>query len=142
MQQYIQFAINHWPLVAGFVVVLILISFEEARGNGLAGKRLSAQEVTHLINRKDATLIDMRDTNAFHDGHIAGSKNVPFKDIDAHIPKLLKQKDKDYVLVFSIGQKVQIVMTKFRKAGLVNVHQLGGGINTWKSAGLPLVKGK
>ena len=142
MQQFLQFAINHWPLVAGFVLVLILISVEEARGNGLAGKRLSTQDATQLINRKEAVVVDLRDANAFRDGHIVGSKNVPIKDIDAQISKWLKHKEKDYILVFAMGQKVQIVMNKLRKAGLMNVHQLGGGINSWKSAGLPLVKGK
>ena len=139
--QFIHFVTRHWPMVLAFIVVLILIFIEEVRSGSSGGKRMTPQQVTHCMNRESGLVIDIRDANAFRDGHIVGSKNIVVADIEKQIGRL-GDKEKDIIIVAgSQQQKAQAVAGKLSKAGFSKVHQLAGGISAWKKENLPLVKG-
>ncbi len=69
MQDIIQFAVHHWLLCGLFIVLLILLMLEEARSKGLLGQ-LGPQDLVQLINRESAVVVDIRNREAFKDGHI------------------------------------------------------------------------
>ncbi|MCX7126257.1 MAG: rhodanese-like domain-containing protein, partial [Gammaproteobacteria bacterium] len=91
LHQIIQFAIKHWPLVSGFIIIAILLFIEEARSQGASSGKLSPSAVTHLINREEGVVVDIRDANAYRDGHIVNSKNMVLADFDRHQEKLKAQ---------------------------------------------------
>lgn len=140
MHQFFEFLLNHWVLAGLFIIVLILIIIEEARSKGLGGTGITPQKLTQLINQDQVIIIDIRPTNAFKDGHIINSMNIPQDVIDNELKKLEKKKDKQIVIVDLNGQKSNSVAAKLRKAGFENVFMLIGGINAWKSANMPMVK--
>lgn len=142
IHQLIGFLGRHWPLAAAFLFTLILVFVEEARSGGAGGKRMTPQQLTYSMNHEKALVVDIRDGKAYRDGHIAGCKNIPESEFDAHLSQL---GDKQRLIVIVSGnqlQKAQVVARKLYKSGYKKVHQLGGGINAWKNASLPLVKGK
>ena len=77
LHKIIEFVIKHWPLVSAFVVVCILLFLEETKSQGGRSGQLTAANGTHLINREDAVVIDVRDFSAFREGHIVNTKNIP-----------------------------------------------------------------
>lgn len=134
------FIAEHWILVVLFVLAFIWLIFEESRHQGLGGARQTPQGVTHLINREDAVVVDLREPNAYRDGSIANSLNIPFARLEQNLSKIEKYKDKPIVLVCAMGQQSVQAMNKLKKRGFLKLYVLGGGLANWKRTGLPLKK--
>lgn len=142
MDQFSQFVSNHWVMCGAFLVVLLAIFYVEARSQGVTGgNRLTPQLVTHAMNREMAVVVDIREPNGFLDGHIISAINIPMSSWDTQAKKLQKFKSKPVIVVDALGQKAQAYATKLKQAGFENVKILAGGINAWRNAKLPLVKG-
>ena len=121
MDHLSQFISNHLLLSFGFIAVIIAIFVLEARSSGLAGgHRITPQMLTHLINRDKGVVVDIRDVQS---------------------KQLQKHKNKQLIVVDAMGQKAATYRTKLLKSGFEDVSLLGGGINAWKVAKMPLVKG-
>lgn len=140
MQDFMNFIIKHWELSAAAVVVLLLILVEEFRGKVGGGNRLVPAEVTNLVNHEDAVAIDVREVNAYQNGHIAGAINMPQLEIQNDLKKLDKYKMKPVIFVCSNGQKSHALAVQLQKQGFEKVFSLAGGIPAWTQAELPLVK--
>ena len=104
------------------------------------GKRATPQDVTMLINRSKATIVDVRDAKEFAEGHLLEAKNIPLAELDKRIGELDKFKSKSVVLVCKTGARASSAAAKLAKAGFADVVNLDGGIAAWQKAGLPLVK--
>lgn len=136
--QLLQFIIKHWMLSSALVLILILLFWEESK-NKVGGFKLSLQDATNLINRERAVLIDLRDNAAFENGHIVNSMSFPQADIMNTVDKLKKYQDKPIILI-ETGQHANLIGNKLRKQGFTKVYCLAGGLQTWTTAGLPLIK--
>ncbi|OGO94575.1 MAG: hypothetical protein A3F10_04080 [Coxiella sp. RIFCSPHIGHO2_12_FULL_42_15] len=140
MNTFLAFLAQHWLLSTLFIIAFCWLIFEESRHQGLGGARQSPQGVTHLINREDAVIVDLRDANAFRDGAIAKSINIPYPQLNQNLVQLEKFKDRPIILVDAMGQQSAQVMHKLKKHGFAKLFLLGGGLSAWKKAGLPLKK--
>lgn len=140
MHQLLEFIVNHWILNGIFIVLLIVLVFEEARAQGMGRFGLSPQALTHLMNRESPLLLDMRDHKSFKEGHIIGSVNLPHESLEHDFKKYEKDKSQTIVVICTEGQKAAIFAGKMRKKGFENMHILSGGIGAWKTAHMPLVK--
>lgn len=140
MDRLIEFVTHHWMLVSGFVALLIILIIEEARAKGLGGNGVTPQKLSLLVSHDNAVVIDLRDTNAFKDGHIIGAKNIPFDQLDQNFQKLEIYKDKSLILVCANGQKTPALAAKLSKSGFSNVYLLTNGMAAWRQAGMPVVK--
>ncbi len=139
MQQFIEFGLRHWELLLPFFIVLLILIGLEVRNRFTGFPQLSTSEVTRLINREDALILDIRDSKNFDKGHIIGALNIV--DVEANAEKLKKYKTKPIVIVFSVGQTPAKTADLLLKHGFEDISILKGGIASWQSAGLPLVKG-
>lgn len=104
------------------------------------GKRATPQDVTLLINRSKATIVDVRDAKEFAEGHLPEAKNIPLADLDKRIGELDKFKSKSVVVVCKTGARASAAAAKLAKAGFTDVVNLDGGVAAWQKAGLPLAK--
>ncbi len=104
------------------------------------GKRATAQEVTLLINRSKATIVDVRDAAEFATGHLPEAKNIPLNELSERVGELAKFKAKSVVVVCKTGARASSAAAKLAKAGFTDVVNLDGGIAAWQKAGLPLAK--
>jgi rhodanese-related sulfurtransferase len=104
------------------------------------GKRATPQDVTMLINRSKATIVDVRDAKEFANGSLPDAKNIPLAELDQRIGELDKFKSKSVVVVCQSGARASSAAAKLSKAGFTDVVNLEGGIAAWQKAGLPLAK--
>lgn len=141
MQDIIQFVTHHWLLSGIFIILLILLLIEEARSKGLLGQ-IGPQELVQMINRESAVVVDIRNREAFQEGHIVGAVNFPQAELEKDFTKLSKYKDQPIVVVCAMGQKAGDVAIKLKKQNYQRVYALSGGMNAWKNAQMPLVKKK
>jgi len=104
-----------------------------------AGSTLSPGDVRDALSTdKDLQLIDVRSPGEYGGGHLKGAKNIPLDKISNHLGEL--KRDKALVVYCRSGQRSAMALNKLRAAGFTSAKHMGGGINAWRSAGLP-VKG-
>jgi len=125
-----------------FIIAIVLLSGGALLWPVLTqrGKRASAQEVTLLINRSKATVVDVREATEFAAGHLPDAKNIPLGELSKRIGELDKFKSKSVVLVCQSGARANSAAGVLAKAGFAEVVNLDGGIAAWQKAGLPLAK--
>lgn len=136
MERVIEFAMNHPFLVGGFLGLLSAFIFLETRRGG---KSVSSQQLTNLVNKEEALVLDVRDAKEFKEGHITGSKNIPFSSLQSKLGEIDKFKEKPIVLVCKMGQHAGAAGRILSTSGFKDVRRLTGGVSGWKADGLPLV---
>ena len=57
------------------------------------GPWVTPAQATHLINREDALVVDVRDPGEYGAGHVLGAKNVPLARIEEGANDLAKRKE-------------------------------------------------
>ena len=135
MERWFEFMGNH-PFLFGILAVLIVLFFVfEGQRNG---RKISAQSLGILVKAKNAMLIDLRDAKDFREGHISGSRNIPYSQIASHIEEL-KSAERPLVFICNMGQ---VAGSALQQVGHTDSYRLDGGISNWKAQGLPLVKAK
>ncbi|MFT4058882.1 MAG: rhodanese-like domain-containing protein [Legionella sp.] len=139
MEQFSQFITNHWLLWLLFIVILFLTFLNELISQKKKAKELSPQKAVELINNEDAVVIDLREKEAFKNGHIINAINA--KSDDFAQQKMEKYKGIPIILVCERGVQSPILASKISTQGYQPMV-LNGGINAWQAADLPLVKGK
>jgi len=102
------------------------------------GPWATAAEATHLINREDALVIDVRDPGEYGAGHILGAKNVPVSRLDDG--ELAKRKERPVIVYCDGGERSSKAMAALKKQGFTRVVNLSGGLRAWQQAGLPVEK--
>ena len=141
MHEITQFVVRHWMLVSAFVVVLILLLIEEAQNPSAKGQ-LTPTAAIHLINHDKAIIVDLREADAFQDGHIIGAKHLSADDFDQLKDKLERHRKKQIILADVNGSKAMGIAARLKKDQFEQVHVLKGGMAAWKAAEMPTVKSK
>ncbi len=59
----------------------------------LGGPSISTAQATHLINREDALVLDVREPGEYGAGHILGAKNLPPARLASGAGDVVKKKD-------------------------------------------------
>lgn len=136
--QIAEFIQAEWLLVsifAGLLLALVLLLWRE-RATGAF--RVDPVLATRLINKEQALVVDLRDNNAFTQGHILGAKNIPHTRLGQDVQELVKFKEKPIILVCDMGRMSPASGALLRKQGFTKVYLLSGGLQAWRSAGLPV----
>lgn len=105
-------------------------------------KALRPAELTGLINRDNALVVDLSASADFEKGHIAGSRNIAPSQFDPENKVLAAAKQLPVVVVCRNGQASASAAKRLKKAGFEQVYWLDGGVAAWQQADLPLVKGR
>lgn len=107
---------------------------------GAAGASIDTLRATFLINREDAMILDVRETNDYANGHILNARNVPLAQLNERATDVAKNKAKPVIVYCANGQRAGGAIAILKKHGFANVVNLSGGFTAWKAAGLPVEK--
>lgn len=136
MELFLQFVSLNWYWFGLLSMLVGTLVFHENRKSGPA---VSTVEMTNLINRENAVVVDVRPEKEFKAGHIVDSLSIPFDKFPSRKSELEKHQDNPIVLVCKFGQQSGAAGKQLREAGY-NVQRLRGGITEWTASQLPLVK--
>ena len=136
---YVKFLIDNWMLISiaiasGGMLVWPLIA------SGMNAGALSASGAVQLINREKAVVVDVCEPAEFAACHVGGARNVPFSELEAKLPGLVKNKNLPLILVCASGARSGRAVAIAKKLGYEQAQSLGGGLKTWKEANLPIEK--
>ena len=104
---------------------------------------LEAVSRRELLQRsKDGlvTVLDVRPTEEYENGHIPGALNVPLDEIEQHLANLPKEQD---VIAYCRGEYCVLAfeaVAALRKKGF-SARRLEEGYPEWKAAGFPVESG-
>ncbi|EWH10668.1 rhodanese sulfur transferase [Catenovulum agarivorans DS-2] len=142
MQEYIQFFSNHPIMTGAWFVLFFAVIYTFAQAKFAPYTRVNTQQLTLLVNREDATIVDIRPAAEYNKGHIAGALNITNDKIEGGKNAALeKNKDKPIIVVCTAGLSAAKVATQLCQAGYPKVNLLEGGMNAWLNANLPVAKG-
>ena len=142
LAELMAFAGRHPLLSLALAGISVAILYNEIAGRLGGVRRLGPAQLTALINRDNALVVDLRPIADFDKGHIAGAKNVQMSQFDPENKQLAPARALPVVLVCKAGESAVGAGKRLRKAGFSNVNVLEGGIQAWQGADLPLVKGR
>ncbi len=142
MERIFEFVGNHPILSLAFFGLLAALIWTEMARRFRGYKELSPQELTMLINREDAQVIDVSAIADFEKGHILSARHIAVSQFDPASKELSKLREQPVVLVCRDGAASGSAAAKLVKAGFTRVHWLAGGITAWTAANLPLTRGK
>jgi rhodanese-related sulfurtransferase len=136
----VEFIRNNLLLIAVALVSGAMLLWPYIR-RSTGGPWVNPAQATHLMNREDALVIDVREPAEYGAGHVIGAKNLPLARLDAPGAELAKRKDKP-VIVYCIdgGERSAKASAILKRQGFTRVANLSGGLNAWQQAGLPVEK--
>ena len=141
-QQLQEFIGNHVLLALGMVGVTIALIVNEMSRFTRGYHAVSPAQLTALINRENALVVDVSASGDFEKGHVVGSRNVAMNQFDPENKQLAKARELPVAMICRNGTTSADAAKRLVKAGFKNVHWLDGGISAWQQANLPLAKGK
>jgi rhodanese-related sulfurtransferase len=81
-------------------------------------------------------LLDVRDTDEWAEGHIAGAINIPFQQLPGRFAEV--PRDRRIAVICGAGNRSSIAASVLQRAGYGPVLNVRGGMDAWVAAGLPL----
>ncbi len=141
-EELLAFAGRHQLLALGLIGLTGAIVYTEIAHLLRGYKSLRPAQLTGLINRDNALVVDLSASNDFEKGHIAGSRNIAPSQFDPENKQLTAAKSLPVVLVCRNGQASAAAAKRLKQAGFEHVYWLEGGVAAWQQADLPLVKGR
>lgn len=131
------------PLLSGLLVFLSLaLVYTEIARLFVGYKIVSPAQLTDLINKESALLIDVSAQAEYERGHILGAKHVAMSQFDPENKLLAKAKELSVAVVCRTGQQSSEAAKRLHKAGFSKVFWLNDGVNAWIQADLPVSKGR
>ena len=133
--ELINFLIEHYFLSLPLLVtIFLLINASSKKG----GRKITPQNLISLANDDNAFVIDLRDSEQFQSGHITGSINIPFLNLNKRSNEIPQDKEA-VILVCEMGSVSPNAGEILIKEGYKDLLILKGGINEWRLQNLPLV---
>jgi rhodanese-related sulfurtransferase len=86
-------------------------------------------------------VVDVRTAEEWtKDGYIDGSVNIPIVELFTRLGELPADKTAPIVILCKSGHRGALALMALQMNGYTNVRNLGGGLNAWVAAELPVVK--
>lgn len=80
---------------------------------------------------KGATIIDVRSSQEYLEGHLKGAINIPYYEINKNVYNVLKDKNKEIVLYCQSGVRSMQAYKKLIRLQYKNVYNLYKGLDNW-----------
>jgi len=96
---------------------------------------------TEIVAGTAPFILDVRSAEEWTaNGYIEGAVNVPVIDVPANLAQLPADKAAPIVIMCASGHRGALAQMYLQFLGYTNVRNLGGGLNAWIAAELPVVK--
>lgn len=135
-----QFLANNWMLVLIMFMsgALLLFPLVQRRSSGM--QEVGNVRLTHLVNREDATVLDIREAREMSGTKMVNAIHIPFSQLKDRIAEIKADKAKPLIVYCARGQRAIMAGATLKAAGFTQLFNLNGGFKAWTEAGLPVEK--
>jgi len=135
-----QFLANNWMLVLIMFLsgAMLLFPLIQRRSSGM--KEIGNTRLTYLLNREDASVLDIREAREMSGGKIVGATHIPLSQLKDRVGEIKAAKDKPLIVYCARGQRSLMAGGILKSAGFTELYNLNGGFKAWAEAGLPVEK--
>ncbi|MCS6802332.1 MAG: rhodanese-like domain-containing protein [Dehalococcoidia bacterium] len=103
-------------------------------------EELSARELAERRRREPSlVIVDVREPAEWEEGHIEGALSIPLSQVPAELARL--PADRPLAVVCAGGTRSVIAASLLRARGRTNALNVRDGMDGWRAAGLPVVRG-
>jgi glyoxylase-like metal-dependent hydrolase (beta-lactamase superfamily II)/rhodanese-related sulfurtransferase len=93
-------------------------------------------------NRCDFTVLDVRERDAFEEGHVQGARHLPRGQLELRVNQELTDPTRRILVYCEFGRVSTLATATLRQMGFRGAVALDGGMKAWREAGYPVVAGK
>jgi len=93
-------------------------------------KRISPNDCRNLLATQQATVLDIRDPQAYANGHIDNALHIEQIDLERFVDE--EPKAKPLVICCYHGNSSQSAAAYFAEKGFTDVYSLDGGYEGWR----------
>ena len=137
MLEFNLFLIDYWYFSVPLFFFIFLFAYSEMNKGG---KKIEHNQLTRLVNKQSAILIDLRKKEDYENGHIMTAMNYPHQEFDNQMHELEKFKDRPIILICDMGRNSANIGVKLKKSEFEKTFRLNGGMMTWTQENLPVVQ--
>ena len=142
MDQYIEFASNHWMLVVAFLAVTFFLIQDIIEAGVRKYQTISPMLTVTKLNTGTPIIVDVREEGEYKKGHIADAIHIPLASIENQIKKIELYKQDDVIVVCHTGTRSASACSNLVKQGFENIFLMTGGMQSWEENKLPIVSNK
>lgn len=142
IEQYIEFATNHYLLVFALVCVIFLLIQDLVANSFNKYENISPLIAVTKMNSDDIVVLDVREQHEFIKSHIDNALNIPLGKVEEQLPALEKHKKHPLIVTCQTGARSTAACKTLTKAGFEQVYNLIGGMQSWEDNKLPIKLGK
>lgn len=97
---------------------------------------VSPQQALMMQTEQQAIIVDVRESDEWKAGHIAGAIHIPLSEIQNRVTELTPYQNRPIITQCRSGVRSAKAADLLKMAGFVKVYNLDGGINAWNKAAL------
>jgi len=135
-----QFFLDNWMLIIVLFVSGGMLLWPLVQRQVSPMKEAGTLQATHLINSRDALLLDVRETKEYEGGRIPRSLHIPLSQLDSRAMELKKHAARPVIAYCARGNRSRAAGSALQREGFNEIYNLNGGFQAWKDAGLPVEK--
>ena len=126
-----------WIAVLAVAVIFFIYKFFLS---GSSEFNIEPEKFSELAKEKDVVVLDVRSAFEYGGDKIAGAQNISYSaaDFKERIGKL--DKEKTYLVYCATGSRSAGACSYLKSAGFTHIYNLKGGIEHWKSTGMPVIR--
>jgi len=130
----------NWMLVVALLASGAMLIWPYAQRLISPVKNIGNLNVTHLINTRNAVLLDLREPAEFQGGRMPNAIHIPQAQLGNRGSELAKLVSRPVVIYGERGVRPGGAASTLAKLGFKEIYSLNGGFKAWKDAGLPVEK--
>src|SRR5215470_17872904 len=131
---------SNWPLVLVMVVSGAMLLWPLIQHRLSPMREVGALQATQLINRENALMLDVRETQEYEGGRVPNAVHLPLSQLAGRGQELKKFTSRPVIAYCERGTRSRSAAGKLAKLGFSEVYTLRGGLRAWADAGLPVEK--
>jgi len=134
------FVTRNWPIVLVFVISGALLLWPLLQRRLTPAREISTLDATHLLNKENPLVLDVREANEFAGGRLPNALHIPLSQLKDRGGEIAKHVARPVIVYCDRGARGGAAVAALTRLGFTRVQSLHGGWRAWKDAGLPLSK--
>jgi rhodanese-related sulfurtransferase len=129
---------KNWMLVLALFASGLMLLWPLVQRRLSPAKEIGTLNVTQLINRENAVLLDVREVNEFEGGKLPNAVHIPLSQLGSRMGELAKMTSRPIVVYCSRGQRSGTAGAALAKQGFAISISCKGALRRGRMPGCPL----